>query len=59
MHAEDWTEYAAWLDATETAHAGPDVMVLLAKLRWTLIDEGRNPGLLTLASLMGDDGYEE
>ena len=35
------------------------VLALLASLRWSLIDEGLNPGLLTLAVWLDEDGYEE
>jgi hypothetical protein len=59
MLETDWTEFGRWLDTIVPPRPVPDVMLLLAKLRWALIDQGRNPGLLTLCSWMGDDGYEE
>jgi hypothetical protein len=59
VSAADWEEYGQWLDRVDLPRPVPAVLALLARLRWSLIDQGRNPGLLLLASWMGDDGYEE
>jgi hypothetical protein len=49
----------SYLEGVSMSPTVTDVLALLASLRWSLIDVGMNPGLLTLGCWLEDDGYEE